>query len=877
MTIPVSDRLSQLYVGNGTNKRFEFTFRVFQQEDETGISIRKKGAVEFETLDPSTYVVQINQDDMGGYVTFNTAPESGTYFYIAGTTSLDQLLDITNYDNFYPDAIERALDKLTALLQERITEIDQEKQSRILADLKYDALAMEREDNLENRLTSYINAMLGVTNPAIFDGISDRMIITKDGRTQREFNESIPFWTDEFVKFMQETYLREEQIIDHIEEQIAVEKDRAQIAESNLNTKIDNEKTRALAAEALLSSSIGAVGQGYFKSYPTLAAANADIANIPLSVSVKVLSSIDGGDYYKANAGATSLTKSPYDPVVIAAADAQTKADAAQAAAIATSNSNTDAKLVPVYGQIVEKPYAVRDIFGLATIDGYIRHNGTVITSTSFKRSDFIAVSQGQIVDATSGAQTELATIAEYDGVKTFIRASVAPSNSGSYSPQITIDSKTKFIIVSFFKSTSVTQSAKITQPQVYKDFVTQAEFDVLASNDNFANVYKQREQWDSLTQYTIDGTTLLGTTGYSCVTKKLIKAGQKIKCLIYGQPLGAVEGIKFYGDDGSYVFTQIPANSDGTTTRKYVTLEYTPTVDGYFSINSYTLNIDTTSIYYSVFKAGIYVLWSEIGVSVPSKAAFDLLNKRTNRYWEGKKIVWVGTSIPAFTAASGLSYPYLVGQALGCEMINRAQGESWITFNAANPIVAGNASYKTLSATKAEIRAFMQAYQPDINEVNLQLVEQASYEFQILGRNADLVVFDHMINDMGKPYISFGSIDNNTDRKTFFGAFNYIIEKIYLDTPNARIAFVSCPTRYELSEVLTIAKHDQYRDALRQLALKYNAPFIDLAILSNVHQNNYKRWTNSVDEGNTDYIHPSAAARVRYANILAEAIRGIG
>lgn len=585
------------------------------------------------------------------------------------------------------------------------------------------------------------------------------------------------------------------------------------------------------------------------------------------------------GAYYRWNASGTPPAWVPTGRNFLteAAADAQAKADAAQAAAIATSNSNTDAKLVPVYGQIVEKPYAVRDIFGLATIDGYIRHNGTVITSTSFKRSDFIAVSQDQIVDATSGAQTELATIAEYDGVKTFIRASVAPSNSGSYSPQITIDSKTKFIIVSFFKSTSVTQSAKITQPQVYKDFVTQAEFDVLASNDNFANVYKQREQWDSLTQYTTDGTTLLGTTGYSCVTKKLIKAGQKIKCLIYGQPLGAVEGIKFYGDDGSYVFTQIPANSDGTTTRKYVTLEYTPTVDGYFFINSYTLNIDTTSIYYSVFKAGIYVPWSEIGVSVPSKAAFDLLNKRTNRYWEGKKIVWVGTSIPAFTATSGLSYPYLVGQALGCEMINRAQGESWITFNAANPIVAGNASYKTLSATKAEIRAFMQAYQPDINEVNLQLVEQASYEFQILGRNADLIVFDHMINDMGKPYISFGALDNNTDRKTFFGAFNYIIEKIYLDTPNARIAFVSCPTRYELSAVLTIAKYDQYRDALRQLALKYNAPFIDLAILSNVHQNNYKRWTNSVDEGNTDYIHPSAAARVRYANILAEAIRGIG
>lgn len=58
-----------------------------------------------------------------------------------------------------------------------------------------------------------------------------------------------------------------------------------------------------------------ATANGYYKSYATLAAANADIANIPLGVSVKVLSDEEGGEYYKAISGATSLTKSPYDPV----------------------------------------------------------------------------------------------------------------------------------------------------------------------------------------------------------------------------------------------------------------------------------------------------------------------------------------------------------------------------------------------------------------------------------------------------------------------------------------------------------------------------------------------------------------------------------
>lgn len=54
---------------------------------------------------------------------------------------------------------------------------------------------------------------------------------------------------------------------------------------------------------------------GYFKSYATLAAANADIANIPVNAVIKVTSAVGGGDYEKVSAGATSLTKSAYDPL----------------------------------------------------------------------------------------------------------------------------------------------------------------------------------------------------------------------------------------------------------------------------------------------------------------------------------------------------------------------------------------------------------------------------------------------------------------------------------------------------------------------------------------------------------------------------------
>jgi|GEM_PF-2839218 len=66
---------------------------------------------------------------------------------------------------------------------------------------------------------------------------------------------------------------------------------------------------------------------GYFDSYATLADANAKVAEIPLNRLVRVLSATEGGDYYKASAGATSLTKSPYDSLTQAKgyADEKTK------------------------------------------------------------------------------------------------------------------------------------------------------------------------------------------------------------------------------------------------------------------------------------------------------------------------------------------------------------------------------------------------------------------------------------------------------------------------------------------------------------------------------------------------------------------------
>lgn len=64
-----------------------------------------------------------------------------------------------------------------------------------------------------------------------------------------------------------------------------------------------------------LNTSLSNLSTTANKYYSTLAAANANIANIALNQSVTIGEAANSGLWYKATAGATSLTKSPYDPL----------------------------------------------------------------------------------------------------------------------------------------------------------------------------------------------------------------------------------------------------------------------------------------------------------------------------------------------------------------------------------------------------------------------------------------------------------------------------------------------------------------------------------------------------------------------------------
>lgn len=148
--------------------------------------------------------------------------------------------------------------------------------------------------------------------------------------------------------------------------------------------------TRLAKTYPTLANAIRQVYEKGGKFYPTLAAANADIANIRTDVYVITG---DNGAYYKATAGATSLTKSAYDPLTQA-------------------NNYTDGFFT---FQNTTKLLTFTNIFIQKT-------NGVEQTSSSFSSSDYIPVIAGESYDIYSYV-TGNASHAWYDENKVFIAA----------------------------------------------------------------------------------------------------------------------------------------------------------------------------------------------------------------------------------------------------------------------------------------------------------------------------------------------------------------------------------------------------------------------------------------------------------------------
>ena len=117
MTISTTEsRIS--YNGNGATTVFSFPYRFLANGDLVVVEVAADGTETVKTI-TTHYTITGAGDDAGGSVTMLVAPASGTRLVIYRDTEVVQETDYISGDSFPAESHERALDRLTMILQEK--------------------------------------------------------------------------------------------------------------------------------------------------------------------------------------------------------------------------------------------------------------------------------------------------------------------------------------------------------------------------------------------------------------------------------------------------------------------------------------------------------------------------------------------------------------------------------------------------------------------------------------------------------------------------------------------------------------------------------------------------------------------------------------
>lgn len=223
-----------------------------------------------------------------------------------------------------------------------------------------------------------------------------------------------------------------------------------------------------------------------------------------------------------------------------------------------------------------------------------------------------------------------------------------------------------------------------------------------------------------------------------------------------------------------------------------------------------------------------------------------------TSQTLEGKRVLWLGTSIPA-----GCTYPKNACANLGMTCLNHSIGESFLaerTFT-----VPERHSGFSLSMSMAEKDSAYRHLVEEgiIDKHTLDVWKFTSYDNRMIPflKDVDIVIIDHGYND------SF-TINNESemdcldwdseDKKTFVGAFNFIYRKIRETNPNIIIAIGgyfqnTCTFSYTVT-----GKH--VGQMLTAIAEHYNLPLLDVWNYTGIEDGHIPDSKHYFDELNARY-----------------------
>ena len=244
---------------------------------------------------------------------------------------------------------------------------------------------------------------------------------------------------------------------------------------------------------------------------------------------------------------------------------------------------------------------------------------------------------------------------------------------------------------------------------------------------------------------------------------------------------------------------------------------------------------------------------------AVDSLVGSTVFNERD--WFFGKKILYVGTSIPAGGTTQEGRYPDVMGRILGADVENVAIGGSRVIFT---NLASDNFNVNALMGTIAEKEALFS----DNSTAVIANAVAASYETLIIGKTYDYLVIDHYVNDRSQ--IRFGSMGtiSDTTAATFYGAFNVLLASVYADKPSAKVLLVACPNIYTTANAQIDQAGQDAITALKEIALKYHLPFLNQAEEGYVNTSNFSVY-------NSDGTHPTDdAERARRGYAVAQFVK---
>lgn len=299
----------QHFTANGATTVFAINFEV---EGKDNIKV----TVDCTTVSVNDY----SYDASVNAVVFNTAPAADLEVIIERVTSLDRSINYQTYNNsFRPETLNYDLDRIWHVLQEdHITDaeilarIKDEIEWRRTHNTEWDLLAQAREGNLFNALKSYMDAIGAMSVPNLFDGITDNVVITEEGVSQRVTNRGLKQAQAELLAALNALDGTVNVNLAEAKTYTDNETARAIAEETRISNTVVAETNRAVDAEAVLQGQINALGVGN-KAYKTYAEMVADKAAITAKSKVTVTNDPDNelnGDYQY---DGTAFTKSVYD------------------------------------------------------------------------------------------------------------------------------------------------------------------------------------------------------------------------------------------------------------------------------------------------------------------------------------------------------------------------------------------------------------------------------------------------------------------------------------------------------------------------------------------------------------------------------------